>query len=157
MLTDYLVAGGKPYTAAAPREVRLVKFLADARQIALGDPAAVVLHGDGDMSVAVYDPDRDDTALVGIFDRIVNDVYEHLAQAVAVGVDYWHILVRHIENERFALRLCARLIGEHSFLHLGEDIAWAHAHREPARLEPREIEQLLDHLRQSVRLFDYDF
>ena len=84
---DDLVGHRQPDARAPDQLVGLVEFLFHVGQVLGGDAAARVADGDLHIAHGLSGGDGDDASGLGVFQGVVDDVDEHLAQPVPVPVD----------------------------------------------------------------------
>ena len=65
--------------------VRAVELMEEIAHHVGGDADAVVLYLDGDECTILHGRDVDFAAFVAIFERVINDIAQHLRQAGAIG------------------------------------------------------------------------
>ena len=154
---DDLVGYRQSDAGAVDLLICFVEFIFDLGQILCLDAAAVVSdHNlDGVFLIILIDLYADHAALGRIFERVVDDVEEHLFEAVFVAVDDGHLLGVVIQ-EVLALGEGAFLEHIDRLVDLGEDIHALHLHGQSAALELGEVEQLLYQRGQARAFLDDD-
>ena len=93
----------------------------------------------------------DKTALFGIFERIVYDIYKYLSESVPVAEHYRQV-GRLCINKFNALLTGFLFVYEKSFTQFRKYVDVLLLHAELVVLHPRKVQQILDHLRKPFGL-----
>ncbi len=151
---DHVPGDGQAEARAAATHagaVGLVEPLEDAGPVGLRDPDPVVAHGDGDDVALLPDADHDLAALGAELHGVVDEVDEHLAEAVLVAADERDAR-RDLDGDRDALALREQPQPLRRGLRETAEVdVLVHAQLRAA-LDPGEVEQLVDHLDEMARL-----
>ena len=151
---DDMAGDGQPEAraAAAPTGlVGLVEALEDPRLVGLRDADPVILDHHRDLLVRRPDPD-DDLATVGAeLHGIVEEIDHHLPEPILRPADRRNGL-RDIGPERDALALGEQAEALDRGGREPAEVDLVEHEERPARLDARQVEQLLDHLDEVIRL-----
>jgi hypothetical protein len=135
---------------APHRRLDLVERIPDAGQLVLRDPEPVVLDGDPDLIAMASAEQANFAAGLAELHRVADEVHEDLLQARGIGLHG-----RQIVGQQAAHGDAARVGGDGD--HRRDLIGHlAHVGRprrqlDSARLEPRDVEQIVDEVRQPLR------
>ena len=155
MAGDDLVAHGKADAAAARLGRALIELLLDVGQLRLGDAVAEVADADDVVFILLRHGDDDALAVAAVLGGVVEHVAEHLLQPLRVADD---LLLEQLPAalilEGDAVLTEELAVGIDCVLELSLQIDALDAQREAAVLHLRELQQLLDHVRQAARLVE---
>ena len=141
-----------PPSVEAPGRVGAVEAFEDACLVGLGDAGALVEHLDGDAVGAAPRAHLDRAAARRVAHRVLEQVGDHLVHAlgIAVGGEVGGVdRHRHRDLGRVQLLLADRVREER----LDPELGAVERHR--ARLEPGQVEELLDQAAQPLDLGEH--
>ena len=151
MHLDDLIRHSQANARTTPGEIGLVEFGLDLGKVGSADAAAGVLHFDDDIVSLHPGRYRGGVAGIGVFEGVVNDIDEHLAQLAPV-TEYRHKQVGLVIDEEHSLPLGTLGIHDDCFAEFRQHIHLALDQLHASGLHPGEVQQLLHHVREAFGL-----
>jgi len=131
-------------------KVRLIESREDLFLLFLGDAGAGIAHFEAHASVTLGLGTQADATVIGVFDRIAQQVGQHLAQMVCVPQYVARQAGRAVDDETRSLGLrpnVQRLLDASQRRREIEDVL---GHLRPARLNARDFQDIVDQRQQMV-------
>ena len=147
-----LVAHRKTDAGAPGLGAALVKFLFDQRKLVLRDAGAMVPDADHNHIVLTGNAGLDPLAVLAVLGGIVQNVQEHLAQALGIAGNLRNLLVIVQVFQGDAVLGKPASVHEYGIFKLAADVRLLHGKGHPAILEPGKVQQLHHHFRQPFGL-----